>query len=309
MIAVVKKVAFILPTRLGANPAVDMLLHGIAQTLQARDCALTVVQADGPGMTFADYPGAGIDAAVSRGVDAIAYYTIEAGSGRENVARARDANIPVFTIARTDFPVNGSLVYPGFQQGMFMMRHLLGLLPAGSRIGIVGGPNVLTDAEELAGLVFALERSGTHSLANDPFDPRYSNAKDDRSGAAIPVANLLDDHPDIAALVPYNDETMLGAIAYFRDSGRGLGLPMVSRNGTPEAIEAVRQGLTHGTWDLDVPNIGKAFGTMIADHLSGEKRLEDEAVMAPVGRMITQANIDLRSTWSKPDLGGLLSWK
>jgi ABC-type sugar transport system substrate-binding protein len=239
-----------------------------------------------------------IDAAVAARVDAIIFYVVDPDAALMNVRAAREAGIAVFSIARPTYPVNASLSYPGFSQGVFMMDYLTSLLPAGSVIGIIGGPRALTDAEEVAGLVFSVRRSRC-CLVNDPHLSEYSNLTDNVDGAWAPAKLLLERFPDVKGLAPYNDETMLGTIDYLDVIGRTGEIKIVSRNGTPEAVNAVRAGKTTGTWDLDPPGVGKSIARLVIDHLRGSALYDDFAAMSPAGRMITAANLQSWQPWER----------
>jgi len=154
------------------------------------------------------------------------------------------------------------------------------------------------DAEEVAGVVFALQRSQCR-LLNDPEDSRYCNVTDVAAGAREPTLRLLAEFPRIDGLIPYNDETMLGALACLEEAGRAKEMKIVCRNGSPAAVEMVRQGKIAGTWDLDASGIGTALGDVIVRQLKGGERFDGFMTMSPVGRMITQANLDTWRPWSE----------
>jgi ABC-type sugar transport system substrate-binding protein len=232
------------------------------------------------------------------GADAIIFYVVDPEAGRDEVASARKAGVAVFSIARPRFPVNASLSYPGFNQGVFMMDYLTSLLPAGSEVGIIGGPQALTDAEEVAGLMFAARRSHCR-LVNDPLLPEYSNLTDNVDGARNAAKLLLDTYPNVRGLAPYNDETMLGLVACIAQIGRTGEFRIVSRNGTPAAINAIREGRTTATWDLDPPAVGVRMAQLVIEHLSGAQVHEDFAAMSPAGRMITAANLHTWRPWEQ----------
>jgi ABC-type sugar transport system substrate-binding protein len=95
------------------------------------------------------------------------------------------------------------------------------------------------------------------------------------------------------------DETMHGALACLEEAGRAQELKMVCRNGSPAAVEAVRQGKITGTWDLDASGIGTTLGEVIVRHLTQREQYEEFLVMSPVGRMITLANLHTWRPWSE----------
>jgi hypothetical protein len=62
---------------------------------------------------------------------------------------------------------------------------------------------------------------------------------------------------------------------------------MVSRNGTPAAVELVKAGVHHGTWDIDPPGIGQTIGDFVVRAVIGREDLDGLCVASPIGRMIT----------------------
>ena len=143
-----------------------------------------------------------------------------------------------------------------------MMEYLATLLPPGARVASIGGPDVTDDIELMLGIVHGLALVGL-VLVNDPEDPRYKNITDVRSGGYEMTANLLADFADLDGLVPYNDETALGAIEALTEAGRLGEVKMVSRNGTPNLVELIRAGVHHGTWDIDTIGIGRATAELV----------------------------------------------
>ena len=292
-----KKVLFVSPLPEKSNPAIDHIIFGLQDGCTDSLLDLHVVFDDFRKRKPSNSLPVLIDAAIAASYDAVVFYVVDPDAGGDATTRARLAGISVFSIARPNFSVNASLNYPGFNQGVFMMTFLTSLLPPGSQIGIIGGPNAVTDSEEVAGLVFAAKRSKCQ-LVNDPFDQRYSNLTDNAQGAEGPARRLLEEFPKIAGLAPYNDESMLGAMKSIAELGFGP-MKMVSRNGSPAAVRAIREGKTSATWDLDPPGVGNALALLIASHLSGAEKFDDYAAMAPAGRLITSRNLDSWQPWEQ----------
>ena len=231
-------------------------------------------------------------------VDAIIVYIIDLTAFEEPVTTARAAGIPVFTFVRPRYAVNASVVYPNFNHGVGMAEYLTSILADGSKVAIIGGPDSVDDSEELAGLVFTLKRSHCQ-LLNDPGEQRYCNHKDIAAGAREPTLRILEEFPCIDGLIPYNDETMLGALACVEAAGRAKEMKIISRNGSPAAVEAVRAGRIVGTSDLDASGIGTTLGEVIVRHLVDKEVFEGFQTVGPVGRIITQDNIDVWRPWSE----------
>jgi ABC-type sugar transport system substrate-binding protein len=205
----------------------------------------------------------------------------------------------VFSFVRPSYRVNAAVVYPNFNHGVFMAEYLASILPAGSGVGVIGGPDTVDDAEEVAGLVHALSRSHCR-LLNDAEDRDYCNVQDVAAGARAPMLRLLDNFPatEMQGLIPYNDETMLGCLGVLEETGRAGNITIVSRNGSPDAVAAVRAGKSAGTWDLDASGIGTTLGDLVVRRLVGGELLDDYMTMSPLGRMITPDNIASWRPWS-----------
>jgi ABC-type sugar transport system substrate-binding protein len=179
-----------------------------------------------------------------------------------------------------------------------MAEHLASLLPKGSGVAVIGGPHSVDDAEEIAGVVFALQRSHC-TLLNDPVQSRYCNLTDAAAGGREPMSRLLAEFPRIDGLIPYNDETMHGALACLEEEGRAAEARIVCRNGSPGAVDAVRRGKIVGTWDLDASGIGTTLGEVVVRQLTDQERYEEFLAMSPVGRMVTLANVHTWRPWSE----------
>jgi ABC-type sugar transport system substrate-binding protein len=285
------KIVFIDPVPLFAHSAMDYIVNGLNVALEDRGIDLRVMNDDTIFTKGHDYPTRSIRRAIDAGIRTIGFYVVDPLAGAAAVADARRAGIAVFTIGMPSFPVDASLVYPGFNQGVLMMQFLLNRLPPGARVGIIGGPDALTAAEEVAGLAFAAKRNPAYVLVNDPELPRYRNLTEDRAGGRAAALRLFSDFDGLSGLIPYNDESLLGAL----DAIDALKLPhpplMVSRNGSPRAIEMIRAGRSEGSWDLDAPGVGRQFGALLIDRILSARIFDQHIEMTPVGAMVTRENL------------------
>lgn len=91
---------------------------------------------------------------------------------------------------------------------------------------------------------------------------------------------------------------MLGAATVLEERGLVQQILMISRNGSPAAVEKVRQGISDGTWDLDAPGIGSSLGSVMVRHLAGQRSV-DHLSLSPVGRMISRENVDTWRPWEQ----------
>lgn len=288
------RVLYVSPMPYGANAAVDAICHGLESTLAAAGAELRVAYADFADPGWRELAARAVRAGADAGYDAIVVWVIDPVVPADAVAYARAQGVRVVSFERPRYPVEASVVYPNFNQGVYMMEYLAGLLPPGGRVAVVGGPDVIDDIELLAGIRHGLNATGLVTV-NDPEDPRYKNTTDVASGGQEKTANLLADFPSLDGLVPFNDETMLGAVQALRDAGRLGEVKMVSRNGTPSAVQLVRDGIHHGTWDIDPPGIGSAVADLVLR--SAAEDLDGLCVSSPVGRMITPARAAAWVPW------------
>jgi len=275
---------YVSPMVYGANQAVDAIGHGLDAELDAHGVELRVAYADFDEPDWKEQAGRAVRAGADAGYEAIVVWVIDPSVPADAVAYARSKGVRVVSFERPRYPVEASVVYPNFNQGVYMMEYLATLLPPAGRVAVVGGPDVIDDIELLAGIRHGLDSAGLVRV-NDPEDPRYKNTTDVASGGKEKTANLLADFPQLDGLVPFNDETMLGAVEALREAGRLGEVKMVSRNGTPAAVQLVRDGVHHGTWDIDPPGIGQSVAQLVLR--SATEDLDGLCVSSPVGRMIT----------------------
>jgi ABC-type sugar transport system substrate-binding protein len=280
-----RRVLHVSPMPYSANAAVDAICHGLQARLAENSAELRVAYADFAETDWRKQAGRVVTAGADAGYDAIVIWVIDPATPADAVAYARGTGVPVVSMERPRFAVDASVVYPNFNHGVYMAEHLASLLPGGARVAVVGGPDVVDDIELLLGIRHGLEAAGLVTV-NDPEDPRYKNTTDVASGGKEKTANLLADFPHLDGLVPFNDETLLGAVEALREAGRLGEVRMVSRNGTPAAVELVRAGIHDGTWDIDPPGIGQTVADLVLRRLGGEN-LDELCVASPIGRMIT----------------------
>ena len=284
---------YVSPMAYGANAAVDAIGHGLESRLAARGIELRVSYADFADDNWRSTADTAVRAAADAGYDAIIIWVIDPVVPADAVGYARGRGVPVVSLERPRFGVDGSVVYPNFNHGVYMAEYLATLVRPGARVAVVGGPDVVDDIELMLGLLHGIEICGL-SRVNDPEDPRYKNTTDVASGGKEKTANLLADFGKLDALIPFNDETMLGAVEALREAGRLGEMKMVSRNGTPAAVELVRTGVHHGTWDIDPPGIGQTAADLVARLLVDNENLDGLCVASPIGRMVTP---DRAASW------------
>jgi ABC-type sugar transport system substrate-binding protein len=281
----------------GAHPGIDAIAHGLDHRLKQSGIELRTLTVDVRKSTWVEEQAQAIQRGIEAQVDGIIVYVLDPLQPAQAVAAAQRQGIPVFTFERPRYPVAASLVYPNFNHGVYMAEHLASLLPPRAKVAVIGGPEVIDDIELVLGIVHGVQRSGL-TLVNDPFVDRYRNREDVREGGQEAARRVLADFRHLDGLVPFNDETMLGTLDTIQEAKREGEMKLVSRNGSPKAVEAVVAGRSHGTWDIEIPEIGIAVGELVARVLVKGENLQGELAIAPIGRMITAENAHTYQPWS-----------
>jgi ABC-type sugar transport system substrate-binding protein len=282
----------------GAHPGIDALAHGLDHRLRQAGIELRTLTTDVRAPDWVKKQTAAIQRGIEARVDGIVVYVLDPTQPAPAVAAVRQRGIPVFTLERPRYPVNASLVYANFNHGVYMAEYLASLLPSQAEVAVIGGPEVIDDIELVLGIVHGVQHSGLR-LVNDPFADRHRNREDVKEGGREAARRVLADFARLDGLIPFNDETMLGTLEAIDEARRGGEMKLVSRNGSPQAVAAVRAGRSHGTWDIDITKIGAAVGELVVRVLVKGEQLEGALTLAPLGRLITSENADSYRPWSE----------
>src|SRR5258708_6109886 len=133
---------YVSPMRYGANAAVDAIGHGLQSRLAGRDIELRVSYADFASENWRSAADKVVRAGADAGYDAIIIWVIDPAVPADAVGYARSRGIPVVSLERPQFGVDGSVVYPNFNHGVYMAQYLATLVDPGARVAVVGGPDV-----------------------------------------------------------------------------------------------------------------------------------------------------------------------
>lgn len=281
----------------GAHPGIDALAHGLDHRLRQSGIELRTLTVDVREPNWSDKQAQAIEQGIARRVDGVVVYVLDPTQPAVAVAAAQARGIPVFTLERPHYPVAASLVYPNFNHGVYMAEHLASLLPPQAEVAVIGGPEVIDDIELVLGIVHGVTRSGL-TLLNDPFVARHRNLDDVAAGGYEAARRVLEDFPHLDGLIPFNDETMLGTLDAIAEAKREGEMKLVSRNGSPKAVEAIIAGRSHGTWDIGITDIGSSVGDLVVRALVERETLQGELTIAALGRMITAENAFTYRPWS-----------
>jgi ABC-type sugar transport system substrate-binding protein len=223
------------------------------------------------------------------------------------VAKALDAGIQVYSLHRPLYPVTASVIVPNFYQGTLLANRLTqevlkhktdsGDNSSTGRIAMLGGPKILDDEELVLGCLDGLKRLGM-TVLNDPMEDKYRNLTDLKGESLGVMEVLMKDTYPFDGLVVFNDETLHDVIEYLQEKKLIGKFPIVSRNGSPQAIEWVRQGLTTATMDYNLPELGMIAANLIVQQQKDGFQNSPNYVMGPAGTVYDADNVDNYVDWS-----------
>lgn len=246
------------------NPAYGGALVG-AQAVAARmGCTLDHVA---PGL--ADSPEEQcelIDEAIAARPDAIVLLPAHATGVNEAIARVNAAGIPLVLFVSE--PTAGQWV--GFigsddtRMAASLAHAVLPRLRPDARVAIIDGhPGSITTPQRRRGFEQALAHyPGMRLVDVVPGDYQHAPGRQ----AAL---TLLLRHSQLDAILSANDLMAMGALEAFEQTGRQV--PMVSINGTPDAIAAVRAGRLVATASFNTHRFGCLAVEMALRNLRGER--------------------------------------
>ncbi len=247
--------------------------------------------------------------AIAAKPDAIIYFVLDPKAMGPQVAAAREAGIPVFAMAGkpVGFDVNAYMHGQDYKQGYLIAMELAKSLNPGDEVTIISGA-VDSDVvgNELKGVLAAFKDAGLKFVGD--WDAQR-NMTDIASGGQEVMQGLLPKYPNLKGIVPFNDDSALGAIAAIKAAGKEDQILVATRNGSTPGVEAVKKGELLCTLDLDPIGVGILLGQAIVDHLTGKKVLDNnyellgpdpkDGALWPDGPMVTKANAGIYKPWEE----------
>lgn len=257
----------------GANPLVTAVAQAINDPLAKSGAKMT--RSFSVNNTTGDIDLSVQAEAVTRATaskpSAIIFYLLDSKALKPQIERARKQGIPVFSaFGKPEFPVNAWITIDDDRQGYLSAKYLADHLPKGAKVAIIGGPPTPNVEAELAGAQRALKEAGA-TIVGDLDQQR--NLKDNSAGGQAIMQGILQRNPDVDGVFVFNDDSALGAIAAAKQANKKI--KFTSRNGSTEAIAAVKAGDLLATCDIGPIAVGRQIGQAVVDHLSGKTTYSD----------------------------------
>ena len=168
------------------------------------------------------------------------------------------------------------------EAGRLLAQLVLDSVPAGSEVAIIeGDPGTVSSRDRVTGFTSAAKEGGLRIIASQP-------ANWNRTKAHELATTIIKSAPDLRAICVANDDMALGVVRAVQEAGAAGKIIVVSVDGIPDAIEAVKQGLLAGT----VAQYPDAMAYLAIETMV--KKLKGEAVPEKIDspiKLITKDNL------------------
>ncbi|NUH40155.1 sugar ABC transporter substrate-binding protein [Streptomyces samsunensis] len=262
-----------------ANPIANAITQGLYDTLDKNGVKVTRSLAvdSTTGQIDLAAQSQALTRAIAAKPGAIAYFVLDPKASKPQIQQALAAHIPVFAaFGKPGFKVTGYLALDDRAAGRASASYLAEHLPAGGKVAMIGGPRTPTGLATEAGAAEALEDAGM-TIVGDIEQQR--NLSDNSEGGNKVMQGILQRFPDVQGVFAYNDDSALGAIAAAKQAGKSV--KFTSRNGTADAVAAIKSGDLLATCDLQPVQLGQALGKAILAELKGTAELDNTAIEPP----------------------------
>lgn len=225
------------------------------------------------------------DDMIQKKVDAILLSPWDPDSGSNAVAAANKAKIPVFVldIGVTSGAIESLVVSDNLEGGHMAGDYIASLIPANAEVAHIRcQPGYVIPALRGQGFKEVMDKKGIKIVATQAADSQRAKGMD-------VMQNILQAHPNIAAVFSENDEMALGAIEAIAAAGKSAQIKVVGFDGTKDALTAIKEGRMAGTVAQQPYEMGKMGVSAAVALLKDNKRSEKETYV-PV-KLLTKDNL------------------
>lgn len=278
-----------------SNPVAMAVTQGFNDTLVSNNVAVTRSLAidSSSGQIDLSVQGQALTRAVAAAPDAIAYFVLDPTAFQPQLEQAMGDGVPVFAaLGKPAFTVNGYIAMDDEGQGYAAAKYLADHLEPGSTVAIIGGPATPNVLAEEKGALKAFDDAGL-TVVGDIEQQR--NLDDNAAGGQAVMQSILQRFPDVDGVFVYNDDSVLGAIAAAKQAGASV--KFTSRNGTADAVAAVKAGDLLATCDIQPVALGRALGQAVVDQLTGKHEYTDSESISPPDSSACLVTADNADSW------------
>jgi ABC-type sugar transport system substrate-binding protein len=207
------------------------------------------------------------------------------------LTRASRKDIPIINIdelipedaAKADgIKIVARIASNNVEAGSLDAQLVVSSVPKGSDVAIIeGDPGTTSSMERVTGFANVVKEGGLSIVASQP-------ANWDRKKAGELATNMLESDPKLKAIFVANDDMALGVVGAVQTAGATGKIIVVSVDGTPDAIDALKQGLLAGTVAQYPDAMAYTAIETLVKKLNGET--VPEKIYSPI-KLITKDNV------------------
>jgi ribose transport system substrate-binding protein len=221
-----------------------------------------------------------------RRVDAIVLSPCDSKGIGESIRAANAAGVPVFTVDIACLAPGADVVthiatdnYAGGRQAADAIREALG--GRGGRVGILDYREVESCLLRVKGFKDAIAEHNRAAPASAVEIVAELPCGGQRDRGYKAMEDMIQAHPDVAAVFAINDLSALGARAALEKAGRADRVKLIGFDGQPESKKAIGAGKIFADPIQYPGRIGRTAAEMIANYFDGERL--PKQILIPTG--------------------------
>jgi ribose transport system substrate-binding protein len=203
-----------------------------------------------------------------------------------------DELIPEDAATADDIKIVTRIASNNVEAGRLQAQLVLNSVPKGSEVAIIeGDPGTVSSRDRVTGFTNAAKEGGLVIMASQP-------ANWNRNKAYELATIIIKADPNLRAICAANDDMALGVVRAVQEAGAAGKVIVVSVDGIPDAIEAVKQGSLAGT----VAQYPDAMAYLAIETMV--KNLKGEAVAEKIDspiKLITKENLSDAAKYFKDE--------
>jgi ribose transport system substrate-binding protein len=231
---------------------------------------------------------------ISKHVDAIIMFTVNANSGQKVAKMCNDAKIPLFLLDGDVGEGPGKAIsvisYDFYECGKIVAQWVSKNMPKAKMAFIMGLPG--------AGITEAYQKGVEDGLSNGVKLVDVKPADWDRAKAMKVMEDLLTSKKAIDVVYVNNDDMAVGVIKALKDAGKLGKIKVVTDNGSPDSITMIKSGDLLMTVTESPAYQGVAAVKCIRDHFKG---LPVPATILVPLKAVTKDNLNDILPWDVTD--------
>lgn len=221
-----------------------------------------------------------------RRVDAIVLSPCDSKSIGESIRAANAAGVPVFTVDIACLAPGADVVshiatdnYAGGRQAAEACREALG--GRGGKVGILDYREVESCILRVKGFKDAIAEHNAKEPNNAVVVLAELPCGGQRDRGYKAMEDMLQAHPDLAAVFAINDLSALGARAALEKAGKADRVKLIGFDGQPEGKKAIGEGKIFADPIQYPGRIGRTAAEMIANYFDGHRVAKE--ILIPTG--------------------------